>query len=313
MKPSANIEKQFSFEKISDSKASLATNIKRARIIIPGILKLYGYTRHIKRMISSSQKIGVDKPNFDGLCGSFFAKMGPVAREIMNMKVEVHGELPKIDPNNERAIVMTNHPTTDALWPFLEEITKRITPDFIAVGKQEMITKWSHAAPIFGQSMDAAEKYISLTRKDRDKDLRSIETGAQYSKPGSATLIMLDGTRPKATSINYTKRKLGQLGYGKMIEKWNHTSFPKSGGLLALMEAFQSMDNCRTRIINLLVASDQPRHQPYGSTIHIFGQEFESSDIVGNPKNDEEKRENANRNLIQMYYDFNLKIEELQK
>lgn len=179
-------------------------------------------------------------------------------KRLMRVSVCVDGHVRDIS-EQEKVIIIANHPSTLALPVFFALVTTRIASRFTIVLKRELL-----ANPFIGLPMKAIESAVFVDRSRHEQAILSIRGEcARTEESGSRVFILFpDRTRPTEAHIQKDRRaiKAGFL----------YTTSPKSGGLMTVLQ-----EQPGARIIDITIAPSVAENglrdakNLFGQSIHV--------------------------------------------
>ncbi|MBU0705713.1 lysophospholipid acyltransferase family protein [Patescibacteria group bacterium] len=238
------------------------------------------------------------KTDHSAIPGEISADLAEIVQCCMQLKIETHGDFPKLG-EEERGIVIANHPSDELVWPWTNVIAQKFTPRLKAIAKKELLYDPKALPPIFGWLGKLSELMIMVDRSNRETSVKSIrESCRTIFNPGTAVCIFPDGHRPTKESIERSHAEMANKGYPDLPETMPYTCLPKSGGLMTILRATEG--HC-IRILNTTVglSTDENGSDVLGSTAHIYGEEIEREALVGKSSNAEEQEKRLRQWLIE--------------
>ncbi len=193
----------------------------------------------------------------------------------------MHGDFPRLG-EDERGLIIGNHPSDLQLWTWLDVVTREFSPDVLAVMKKEFLYDPRILPPILGWPAYLGKMGVPIDRSNRISAVRSIRRGCKdIFTPGKAMILLAEGHRPTKKRIAEAVEKGATNRPDLKLNEWlHHTPFPRSGGLRTVLQALNDQP---LRILNTTVSSDvdEEGESVLGATIHVHGEEVTREEILG--------------------------------
>ena len=252
------------------------------------------YADEIRRILTGK------KSDHSEIPAELSAVLDEIAQRCMQLKVKTHGNFPKLG-ENERGVVISNHPSDVTLWPLANVIAQSFTSKLKAVAKKEVMYELKTMPPFFGWIGKLSELLIVIDRDDPEAAVATIRQACEtILVPGTGVVIFPDGHRPTEKNLEQSHKIMAEKRYSNPSELMPHTCFPTSKGLFEILSATEGH---RIRILNTTVglSADENGPNAFGSTIHIFGKEVEREEILGTSSDPEEQKKHTGRYLVRDY------------
>lgn len=219
---------------------------------------------------------------FHGFEREFLEKMDELIRGNLGWTITHNMDLPEWN-EGDRALYICNHPTLTACWPWGWFMSKHFAHNMVAVAKDGFI-KNPVSRFFLGGIMQTAEKAIFIPRKkDKRKEAFDIikDRTARLLTPNTGVIILPDAHRPWPSRVSREQEKFDKKIPGLDAKTWmTDTCFPKSGGILALLEAIEEIEG--VRLLDCTVVEPFPNHT-FGGNMHIDVREICREDLLRHP------------------------------
>ena len=174
-------------------------------------------------------------------------------RRIMGVKMDIQTNVPPC-ADDERMVVLGNHPTGNGVSSFGRFITDNLAPYMLAIGKIEHMKN-----PVLGWPLRLARSgvFIDRTPGKNEEAIAAIREACEtIFTPQSSMVVFPDRSRPTKKRIEVARQKWAERMPELHVEEWmHHTLFPYSGGLYTILEGTKDV---KRRIIDVTTGFNRP-------------------------------------------------------
>ena len=249
-----------------------------------------GYTAAIYKALHPGKELPDFYRNIAGNCARMMERIS--LKTILGVRTEIEGVLPETDPENERQIYISNHPTSNGVPGIMSFVTSNFAPHFLAISKKENLRH--PTAPLNFWPLKLMDALIFIDRQSGKEAIDQIRESTQrILSNNSGLLIFPDQNRPTQKAIDYSVEKHGPV----VTDQPQYTCAPRRGGLASIIEATKEVP---TRFLTLTTAYNRKDEtladagKLSGATLH-----FEARDVTEEmPRNEAELGEWLNAEWV---------------
>lgn len=213
-----------------------------------------------------------------------WAKVGNwlAVNQILGVKMRLYRPYLARPPRpNEVTIIIANHPPTTLLLSFCWFVFTMVARRAVAVGKIEHV--WSWYAPLFGWGMWGAWGGVFINRENREQAFEALRRAVAKMRNYRAFIIFPDKSRPTPEKVAQDVARYRKAIPG--VADWlKHTLVPRTGGLLALLEACDWL-GAPVRIVDITIWSSRMSQNVrqagalVNATVWLEAQEFDGQEF----------------------------------
>ena len=215
---------------------------------------------YASRIYLTAPVLGLSKENpkidhhLRSLPGGFARAADEIAlRKIMGVQMDIQTDVPPC-ADDERMVVIGNHPTGNGVVGFGRFITDHLAPYMLAIGKIEHMKN-----PALGWPLRLARSgvFIDRTPGKNEEAIGAIQDACETTfTPKSSMVVFPDRSRPTQKRIEESRKKWAERLPDVKVEEWmHHTLFPYSGGLYTILKGTEEV---RRRIIDVTIGFNKP-------------------------------------------------------